>query len=77
VDRTTDGGEGGEAVTLRFLGDAMRVSRPRGKLVVLLSSQNPLEPIERMCRNNGFSMRLLRTKRLFFEALSVYEIARV
>ncbi len=76
VDRTVDGGEGGEAVTLRFLADAMRVSKQGGKLVALLSSENPLEPIERMCRERGFSMRLLLTKRLFYEALSVYEIAR-
>jgi len=76
TDRTVDGGSGGEAITLRFLSDAMRVSKPRGKLLVLLSSENPLEPIELTCREKGFSMRLLTSKRLFYETLSVYEITR-
>ena len=77
ADRTVDGGEDGEAVTLRFLADAMRVSKREGDLVVLLSSENPLGPIERMCTEKGFSMNLLVKKHLFYETLSVYEIARI
>ena len=75
-DRTVDGGEEGEAVAMRFLGEAIRVSKKDGKIVALLSSENPLAPLERLCERDGFSMRLVGTKHLFYETLSVYEIAQ-
>ena len=76
TDRAVDGGKEGEEVMMRFLTDAMRVSKRGGEIVVLLSSENPLAPIERLCQQNGFSVRLLETKRLFYETLTVYEVSR-
>lgn len=76
ADRTVDGGDGGVEVTLRFLEDAMRVSKREGKIVLLLSSDNSLGTIELTCRKRGYSMRLLDTGRFFYEVLSVYEVSR-
>jgi release factor glutamine methyltransferase len=75
-DVTVDGGKDGEAVTIRFLEDAIRVLKPKGRIVFLLSGDNPLAPIDATCRAKGFSMKLLETRRLFYEALSVYELSR-
>lgn len=76
ADNTVDGGKDGEEVTMRFLAEAMRVARPEGKIVILLSSENPLAPVETVCQRNASTIRLLETKRLFYETLSVYEISR-
>ena len=76
ADRAVDGGKEGEEVTMHFLAEAMRVSRPEGRIVILLSNENPLAPVEEVCQRNGFSIRPLETKHLFYETLSVYEIFR-
>jgi release factor glutamine methyltransferase len=75
-DRTVDGGRSGVEVTTRFLAEAMRLTRKEGRIVFLLSSDNPLALVEETCRRKGFSMKLLETKRLFYETLSVYEASR-
>jgi release factor glutamine methyltransferase len=75
ADRAVDGGDGGEAVTFRFLDEAMRVTKLEGRIVLLLSSENALAPIKRICERNGFSMKRLEAKHLFYETLSVYEIS--
>lgn len=75
LDRAVDGGEGGEAVSLRFLEDAMRVVKRNGKIVMLLSTENPVAPVERLCEEGGFEMKLVGERHLFYESLSVYEVA--
>ena len=73
-DRTTDGGKGGIEVAVRFLQDAIRVLRRQGNILLVLSSDNPLTPIEEFCNRNGLSIRLLERMPLFYETLCVYEI---
>jgi release factor glutamine methyltransferase len=75
-ERTVDGGEGGVAVASHFLAQAMRVTKENGRIVVLLSSESVLAPIRRICDLNGFLMKHLESKHLFYENLSVYEISR-
>jgi hypothetical protein len=71
-----DGGAGGLDLALRFLLEAIRVVKNAGRIVLLLSSDNPVAPIREVCERNGLSMRLVGTKHLFYETLSVYEILR-
>jgi len=76
ADDAVDGGTEGIAVTIRFLLEAFRVLKNDGRVVMLLSSDNPVAPINETCERHGLAMKLVRTKRLFYETLSAYEISR-
>jgi methylase of polypeptide subunit release factors len=71
-DRTVEGGEKLE-VPKRFLADAVRVVRPKGKVVMLLNGDADVGKMESELARRGFRMKRLASKRLFFEELSVYE----
>ena len=74
-DLAVDGGVGGIEVPLHFLREAMRVVRKRGRILMLLSSENPLEQIRRECSAKGFEVQKVAEKRLFYEELYVFEAA--
>lgn len=76
VDSAVDGGDNGVAVAAHFLSDAMRVVRGTGRIVFVLSDASPLGPIRSTCEEEGFCLRLIETRRLFYESLSVYEVSR-
>ncbi len=76
-DAAVDGGSDGVEVPISFLKEAIRVVKPAGRIVLLLSSYNPTERLEALCAENGLRMRLVDTMRLFFETLTVYVIERV
>lgn len=75
ADTTVDGGSGGLDVALRFLLESIRVSKRDGRIVMLLSSDNPLEPVVELCERYGLTIKALDSRRLFFEELTAYEVS--
>lgn len=75
-DVAVDGGADGAEVLNHFLGEAMRTVRKEGRIVMLLSGDNPIESIAQECEMHGFAMKLLSERRLFYETLAVYEVSR-
>ena len=72
-DVAVDGGIGGVQVTLHFLREAMRVVKKGGRILLLLSSENPLQEIQQVCSEKGFELKKVAEKRLFYEELYVFE----
>ncbi len=75
-DIAVDGGRDGVEVPLSFLEEAIRVVKPTGKIVILISNYNPLEKFKEFCAENGLKMSLLDSEDLFYERLSVYSVQR-
>ena len=75
-DRSVDGGKGGVEVPIGFLEDALRVLRPDGRVLVLLSDQGDLAAFLAHCDSLGLSAREVDRERLFYESLVVYELRR-
>jgi release factor glutamine methyltransferase len=75
-DAAVDGGRDGVDATVAFLEEAVRVVKATGTILILLSSQNPMERIELICREHGLTMTLEESERLFYESLAVYSIRR-
>ncbi|MDG7008684.1 MAG: hypothetical protein JRN06_10680 [Nitrososphaerota archaeon] len=71
-DVAVDGGEGLEAPA-SFLEEALRVVKKEGSVVFLLNDEADIAGYEEACGRHGFRLRVVASKRLFFEALSVYE----
>ncbi len=76
-DRAVDGGKDGVEISLRFLKDALRVVKRDGRVVMLVSSDNPLNVLEEECAKRGFFLLPLIAKKLFYETLSVYVVQRL
>ena len=72
TDIAIDGG-GGLEVPKMFLEEALRVVRTTGRVVMLLNDHADICEFERTCAASGFYLRRIRSKRVFFEELSVYE----
>jgi release factor glutamine methyltransferase len=75
-DRTVDGGKGGLEVPMRFLEEALRVIKPDGRIVMLLSDEADLEAFKRTCSERGLTVEEKQKTGVFFEELVVYEIRR-
>jgi len=75
-DAAVDGGRDGVDAAVAFLEEAVRVVKATGTIVILLSSHNPRQRIEFICREHGLSMTLEESERLFYENLAVYAIRR-
>jgi len=75
-DPAVDGGRDGVDAALAFLEEAVRVMKSTGTILILLSSYNPRERIELICRKHGLTMTLEESERLFYENLAVYSIRR-
>ena len=73
LDRAWAGGHQGSDVSLRFLADLDRVLAPQGRAYLLLSRANETARQDAEAR---FRMRIVATKRLFFEELGVLELTR-
>ncbi len=73
-DPAVDGGRDGVDAAVAFLEEAVRVVKATGTIVILLSSYNPRERIELICREHGLTMRLEESEGLFYESLAVYSI---
>lgn len=73
LDRAWQGGREGSEVSLGFLADLGRVLSPRGRAYLLLSRANVAA---RQAAQSGFQVRLVATRKLFFEELEVLELTR-
>lgn len=71
LDRAWHGGHQGSEVSLRFLADLDRVLSPKGRAYLLLSRAN--EAAHRAAQER-FAVRVISSKRLFFEELEVLEL---
>lgn len=75
-DRTVDGGAGGISVPIAFLEEALRVLRPDGSVVLLLSSESDIDGFMRVCAEKGLRVLEKARTELFFESLFVFEVKR-
>ncbi len=71
-DPATDGGTGAQAA-MGFLREALRVVKREGAVLMLLNQEAPVKGFVEVCRDAGFALRPLLSKRLFYEELTVYE----
>ena len=71
LDRAWQGGHQGSDVALRFLADLERVLAPEGRSYLLLSQANEAA---RRAAADRFRVRVVASKRLFFEELEVLEL---
>jgi methylase of polypeptide subunit release factors len=71
VDRAVDGGEDLE-IPRKFLRDALRVAKPTGKVLFLLSDEADIREFEAICSEKGLRVWRVARERGFFEELSVY-----
>ena len=75
-DKAVDGGLLGLEVPLKFLSEALRVSRHDAKIIVILSSLGDLSEFRSFCDKIEISCEVIMEKRLFFEILYAYLIRR-
>ncbi len=71
AERAWAGGEAGNRVALRFLLDLPRVLAPKGRAYLLLSEH---DAAARAVAPSRFSVKVLASRRLFFERLDVLEL---
>ncbi len=69
ADRTTDGGPEGLLVPMRIVASAMPHVKQGGKMLLLTSSLANYEKLIVEMEMNGFSVKILAKKNLFFEDL--------
>ena len=74
-DVAVEGGRRLEA-PMAFLSEALRVVKGDGKVVFLVNGAMDLEEMKAACGEWGFELRLLASRRVFFEVLLVYEAVR-
>jgi len=75
-DRTVDGGRGGLEVPLSFLDDAVRVLRPGGVVVMIVSDEANLDDFRKACEARGLRVSERARTSVFFENLVVFEVRR-
>jgi release factor glutamine methyltransferase len=75
-DDAVDGGRGGMEVPFRFLGEALRVLKRSGSVIVLLSDKGDLDSFVSRCGGAGLSVERVVEKRVFFERLVVFRLHR-
>ncbi|MDG7029868.1 MAG: hypothetical protein JRN38_06435 [Nitrososphaerota archaeon] len=69
--------EGGRLLEVpkAFLSEAFRAVNRTGRVVFLVNDDINIEEVKATCEERGFGLRLLTSRRVFFEVLSVYEAA--
>lgn len=70
-DRAVDGGSRLE-VPKEFLKEALRVARRDGEVILLLNDAAEQHEFEALCEKAGFTLRLLESRKLFYEELFVF-----
>lgn len=66
-----DGGTSGRETLDRFLDDVRDYLKPRGKILILISSITGLEAVEEKMIKMGFEVDVVRRKKISFEELMV------
>jgi len=72
--RATTGGKKGDEIILKFLKQAKQYLNKDGKIILLVSSLTPIDKIKNLLSKLSLVYTTLATKKLFFEALEVWEI---
>ncbi len=75
-DVAVDGGSGGVQIPLAFLDEALRVSTPSSKIIVVLSSLSNIEEFKSYCERASLRLKILSESGLFFETLYACLIER-
>jgi release factor glutamine methyltransferase len=75
-DAAVDGGPTGAEVPIAFLEEGLRVLRPEGTMVALLSNEGDLRSFLSHCDILGVAVESVAEKRLFYETLSVLTMRR-
>jgi len=65
----TTGGKRGDEISLRFLRQAKKYLKKRGKIFLLISSLTPLKKIDK------FNPRIVARKKIWFEELKILKIS--
>jgi methylase of polypeptide subunit release factors len=76
TDRAVDGGKDGLEVAEKFLIEASRLINESGKILILLSSLNPIERFAKFCEERNLRFEILETLSLFFERLYVFQVQK-
>lgn len=76
IDKAVDGGKEGIEVSLKFLKDAVRISRGKAIILFVISSYSNYKTILSWLRRKSFRVRNIKTTRLFFEELTVFEASK-
>ncbi|MEM4311396.1 MAG: methyltransferase [Nitrososphaerales archaeon] len=76
-DQKIDGLEGGIEIAKRFFLDANRLIKPKGKIVVVLSTLSNYKEFLEFVKGLGYDLELLEHERFFFEEIMVYQAKRV
>ncbi len=71
----TSGGNRGDELTLKFLNQAKNHINKNGFILLIISSLSPFERIEKKIKSLDFRFKILESKKLFMERLSVLEIS--
>jgi release factor glutamine methyltransferase len=76
ADPTVDGGRGGIEIPIAFMEEAIRVLRPSGTILFLLSDEGDKSGFLAYCESRGLRVRTIRERGVFFETLYVFEATR-
>ncbi|MFH0986583.1 MAG: HemK2/MTQ2 family protein methyltransferase [Candidatus Micrarchaeota archaeon] len=74
LDRSTDGGALGRELIDKFIDNLPKYLKPRGKAMLVNSSQNGVELTKLRLTKRGLKWRIVKEKPLFFEKLFLFEI---
>lgn len=77
IDFAVDGGKGGFEVATHFLTQAQQVLRPKGRILIVLSSETSQTDFLLFCEENRLTAKQVFSKNLFFETLTVYELQKI
>lgn len=77
LDRTVDGGYEGLEEPLKIIKSASNCIKQHGRMVYLTSSLANHEKLVEKTKSFGFSVKILATKKLFFEELIIVEAIKL
>ena len=72
--RITSGGKRGDELTIKFLKQAKKHLNKKGIILIIISSLSPFVRIENTMKRLNLKFKILESKNLFMERLSVLEI---
>lgn len=72
-----DGGKEGREIIDKFIPQAKKHLNKNGVLLLLITSLNKPSAVKKILKENGFSVRVVGRKKLFFECLFVLKCIRV
>jgi release factor glutamine methyltransferase len=70
----TSGGRKGDELTIKFLKQAKKHIKKSGNILIIISSLSPFERIEKTIKDLNLKFKILESKSLFMERLSVLRI---